>query len=135
MARRILLLACLSTGAALAPRTRQALPGIQRRRAAVPDLVTTRGECRLFLDTADRNEWRNLLSLGIFYGITTNPTLLEKATVPCTLPSIANLADEAFSSATKDSRSKQWGAQPRTLLKNGCLSKKLAPDGWGSKVP
>jgi|TARA_B100000513_G_scaffold127648_1_gene56781 transaldolase len=135
MARRILLLACLSTGAALAPRTRQALPGIQRRRAAVPDLVTTRGECRLFLDTADRNEWRNLLSLGIFYGITTNPTLLEKATVPCTLPSIANLADEAFSFGIEEFMVQSWGDSAETLLENGLLLNELDPDRVVVKVP
>jgi transaldolase len=34
---------------------------------------------KLFLDTADRNAWQEFLSLGLFYGVTTNPIILEKA--------------------------------------------------------
>jgi hypothetical protein len=37
----------------------------------------SRGGMRLFLDTADGAEWERQLPLGIFYGITTNPTLCE----------------------------------------------------------
>ena len=37
-----------------------------------------RGESRIFLDTADTAEWDDLLPTGIFHGVTTNPTLLER---------------------------------------------------------
>lgn len=35
-------------------------------------------ESRFFLDTADIEEWDRFLPTGIFYGITTNPTILER---------------------------------------------------------
>ena len=37
---------------------------------------------RYFLDTADEAEWSELLPLGIFHGVTTNPTLLEAREEP-----------------------------------------------------
>jgi len=39
------------------------------------------GSSRLFLDTADVAEYSVHLPLGIFYGVTSNPTLLENAGV------------------------------------------------------
>ena len=34
---------------------------------------------RIYLDTADRNQWRQLMPTGVFYGITTNPLLTAGA--------------------------------------------------------
>ncbi len=34
---------------------------------------------RLYLDTADEAEWRALLPLGLFFGVTTNPLLTSRA--------------------------------------------------------
>jgi transaldolase len=34
---------------------------------------------RLYLDSADTDAWQELMPLGIFYGITTNPLLIERA--------------------------------------------------------
>ena len=34
---------------------------------------------RLYLDTADRTQWRKLMPTGVFYGITTNPLLTARA--------------------------------------------------------
>lgn len=56
-----------------------------------------RGSNRLFLDTADTAVWEELLPLGMFHGITTNPTLLERANQPCTVANIHALAQRAFS--------------------------------------
>ena len=38
-----------------------------------------RGSCRFFLDTADVAEYRSLLPLGMFHGVTCNPTILQRA--------------------------------------------------------
>lgn len=56
-----------------------------------------RGSNRLFLDTAVELEWSTLLPIGIFHGITTNPTLLERAGHPCTVDGIQSLAKRALS--------------------------------------
>jgi len=61
-----------------------------------------RGPSRFFLDTADVAEWENLMPLGIFHGITTNPVLLEHAGVPCTVPACHRLADQAFALGAQD---------------------------------
>ena len=53
--------------------------------------------CCFFLDTAVESEWRDLLPLGIFRGITTNPTLLERANQPCTIEAVQRLAGRALS--------------------------------------
>jgi len=55
-----------------------------------------RGNNRLFLDTAVIDEWTELLPLGIFHGITTNPVLLERAGHECTVSSIHSLATKAL---------------------------------------
>jgi transaldolase len=34
---------------------------------------------RLYLDTADRSAAESLLATGLFYGLTTNPTILQRA--------------------------------------------------------
>ncbi len=57
----------------------------------------TRGPNRLFLDTALTSEWESLLPLGIFHGITTNPTLLERAHQKCTIANVQSLAQHALS--------------------------------------
>ena len=59
------------------------------------------GTNRLFLDTAREEDWEEWLPTGIFYGITTNPVLLERADIPCTVASVQQLATRAFSSSSK----------------------------------
>ena len=55
-----------------------------------------RGESRFFLDTASVDEWNELIPLGIFHGITTNPTILERCGVSCTVVSVHELAATAL---------------------------------------
>ena len=55
-----------------------------------------RGESRFFLDTASIDEWNELIPLGIFHGITTNPTILERCGVSCTVESVHELAATAL---------------------------------------
>ena len=40
------------------------------------------GRIRLYLDSAKRGELDEWLTTGLFYGITTNPTVLAAADVP-----------------------------------------------------
>ena len=55
-----------------------------------------RGPSRMFLETADPAEWEALLPLGIFHGVTTNPSLLEDANVPCDIENLHGMAYKAI---------------------------------------
>jgi hypothetical protein len=62
-----------------------ARPGLSTRplthSSAICRRAELQGSSRLFLDTADVAEYSNHLPLGIFHGVTSNPTLLELAGV------------------------------------------------------
>lgn len=55
-----------------------------------------RGSSLLFLDTADVEEFTQHLPLGIFHGVTTNPIILERCGVECTVESMEALSARAF---------------------------------------
>ncbi len=57
---------------------------------------------RLYLDTADCNEWRKLMPMGLFYGITTNPLLTARAGLTYNDISWRNLALLAFDLGAKE---------------------------------
>ena len=77
-----------------------------------------RGEGRFFLDTADTAEWDALLPLGIFHGVTTNPTLLERAGHPCTVFHIHELATRALAQ-TSEFMCQAWGDTADELYATG----------------
>lgn len=74
---------------------------------------------RLFLDTADTREWQNWLSTGLFYGVTTNPLLLEKAQVTCSVEVLKDLARQAFSLGAKEIQLQTWGTSVEALVNTG----------------
>lgn len=55
-----------------------------------------RGGSRFFLDTANREEWAELLPTGIFHGVTTNPTILQKANEPCTIKNLHRMMEDCL---------------------------------------
>ena len=78
----------------------------------------SRGESRFFLDTADVKEWESLLPLGIFHGITTNPTILQRCGVPCTIESIHKLAALALEK-TDEFMCQSWGDDAEKIYQTG----------------
>ena len=60
------------------------------------------GRGRLFLDSASVDAWRELLPTGLFYGVTTNPTILKRDGVPCTVPDVAKLARTALGAGCQE---------------------------------
>mmetsp|Transcript_11068 Transcript_11068/g.16762 ORF Transcript_11068/g.16762 Transcript_11068/m.16762 type:complete len:297 (-) Transcript_11068:1110-2000(-) len=79
-----------------------------------------RGTNRLFLDTAVQSEWDDLIPTGIFHGITTNPTLLERANHPCTVPAIQALAINALNRVGCDEfMCQSWGSTASDMYKIG----------------
>lgn len=93
-----------------------------------------RGESRFFLDTADTKEWDELLPLGIFHGITTNPTLLERANEPCTIENIGKLARRALCD-TDEFMCQSWGSSKAEMVANGLELSKMDRDRIVVKVP
>ncbi|NEQ50278.1 MAG: transaldolase [Leptolyngbya sp. SIO3F4] len=74
---------------------------------------------RLYLDTADVIAWETWLPVGIFYGVTSNPLLLERAHVPCTLDSLTKLASTAFALGAKEVQLQTWGDTKESLVTTG----------------
>ena len=91
-------------------------------------------QLRLFLDTADVDAWKKWLPSGLFYGITTNPLLLERAKVPCTIDSLKHLADTAFSFGLQNVQLQTWGITPEEMVSTGKILAKMS-DRITIKVP
>lgn len=64
---------------------------------------------RLYLDSANTLEWKKWAETGMFYGFTTNPTILKRDGVHCTLPSIRQLTREAFGLDVQELQLQAWG--------------------------
>ena len=82
---------------------------------SLPTPPQHRGASRFFLDTADVREWEDLLPLGIFHGVTTNPVLLERAGVPCTVEATTSLAKTAFDLGAREFMIQSWGGSADAL--------------------
>ncbi|HAJ58604.1 MAG TPA: transaldolase [Cyanobacteria bacterium UBA8543] len=80
---------------------------------------STTQQIRLFLDTADITQWQNWLPTGLFYGVTTNPLLLEKAQVTCSVEQLKDLAIQAFNLGAKEVQLQTWGTSVDSLVKTG----------------
>jgi transaldolase len=93
-----------------------------------------RGESRFFLDTADTNEWDELLPRGLFHGVTTNPTLLERAKEPCTIDNLHLLASKALS-YTEEFMCQTWGGTVEEMYENGMRISDYDRDRVVVKVP
>ena len=94
-----------------------------------------RGHSRFFLDTADVAEWAELLPLGLFHGVTTNPVLLQRAGVPCTVPSCRALAEEAFGLGAGEVMLQAWGESAAALVASGLALSEGDCDRIVVKVP
>jgi transaldolase len=69
------------------------------------------------LDTADRGTAESLLATGLFYGLTTNPTILQRAS-----KGIADLEEIylwAVDAGAKEVFFQAWGEDAPTLIKRG----------------
>ena len=76
---------------------------------------------RLFLDTADVAQWQAWLPTGLFYGVTCNPLLLERAGVTCGPGSLKALSQQAFELGAKEVHLQAWGESASALLRIGQL--------------
>ena len=74
---------------------------------------------RLYLDTADTTAWETWLPVGVFYGVTSNPLLLEQAQVPCTIESLTQLATKALRLGVQEVQLQTWGETKSALIATG----------------
>jgi transaldolase len=82
---------------------------------------------RLMLDSADLEHWEEWLPTGLFYGITTNPLLLEQSHVPCQIETLKMLASVAFELGVREVQIQAWGGTVETYLQNGEALASLDP--------
>lgn len=74
---------------------------------------------RLYLDTADPNHWTDWFPTGIFYGVTSNPLLLERAGQICSVKNLTRLAHHAFELGAQEVQMQTWGATEEELVATG----------------
>lgn len=84
---------------------------------------------RIFLDSADPADWRRLLPLGFFHGVTTNPLLLERAGQPCTVANLRTLAGAARDLGAREIQMQTWGRSPGQMVETGEKLAELAETG------
>lgn len=90
---------------------------------------------RLLLDSADPGAWADLWPLGLFRGITTNPTLLRRSGRSCDLDGLGALVAEARQIGCGELHLQAWGATEVELLALGRALVGLAPDVVVVKLP
>jgi transaldolase len=74
---------------------------------------------RLYLDCADHKEWEKWAETGIFYGFTTNPTILKRDGIECTIPSMRKLTRHAFDLGMEELQLQAWGSTMPELYSCG----------------
>ena len=96
--------------------------------------IMNRSKLRLFLDTADTEAWKTWLPTGLFYGVTTNPLLLERAGVSCTFESLSNLANLALTLGAQNVQLQTWGETTEEMVSIGATLAKMS-DRITIKIP
>jgi len=90
---------------------------------------------RLFLDSADPQAWQQWLPTGLFYGVTTNPSLLRRADQACSLSQLARLSQLALDHGIAELHLQAWGADAAELLHCARSLAALAPGRIAVKLP
>lgn len=84
---------------------------------------------RLFLDSADPEQWGRLLPTGVFHGVTTNPLLLERAGQACTLRNLERLVRRSCELGAREIQLQTWGTDAWTMVAHGLEMMELAKIG------
>ena len=80
-------------------------------------MVSTSSGLRLYVDSAEEKDWQNYLPTGIFYGVTTNPKLLNQTGIVFTIDRLAKLAQSAFELGANEIHLQAWGCEMEQMLK------------------
>jgi transaldolase len=90
---------------------------------------------RLLLDSADPAAWAEWLPSGLLQGVTTNPTLLRRAAVPCRLDQLERLTREALNLGMQEIHLQAWGNDAGDLTHCGTALAGLAKGQVLVKLP
>lgn len=74
---------------------------------------------RLFLDSAEPQDWQRFLPTGVFYGVTTNPLLLERSGQACTLENLEKLTRLAVDLGAEEIHLQTWGKTSEEMVHTG----------------
>lgn len=77
------------------------------------------GRIRLYLDSAQRADWDEWLGTGLFYGVTTNPSVLAAAGVPCRISSLTDMTHVALEHGIHEVHIQTWGATADEMVEHG----------------
>ena len=80
-------------------------------------MVSTSSGLRLYVDSAEEKDWQHYLPTGIFYGVTTNPKLLNQTGIGFTIDRLAKLAQTAFELGANEIHLQAWGCEMEQMLK------------------
>jgi len=82
---------------------------------------------RLFLDTADRAALARWLPTGLFHGVTTNPTILDRAGLHSRLDDLTPLVSEILAYPVHEVQAQCWGTETEALIETGLALSALDP--------
>jgi len=74
---------------------------------------------RLFLDSADVTQWERWLPTGVFHGVETNPQLLERVGVSCSLAALEAHVARGFELGAREVHVQAWGENAAGLEASG----------------
>ena len=80
----------------------------------------------LYLDTADQTAAEPLLATGLFTGVTTNPTILQRASLG--VADIPEIYRWATGSGAREVFFQAWGTDTATLVERGQRLRDIGPD-------
>jgi len=72
---------------------------------------------RLYVDSVEEKDWQHYLPTGIFFGVTTNPKLLNQTGLGFTIDRLAKLAQTAFDLGANEIHLQTWGCEMDQMLK------------------
>jgi len=92
-------------------------------------------EGRLFLDTANTDEWARFLPQGWFYGVTMNPTILERSNLPVSIDAFRHLFGKVQEYNVNECFFQATGTDADTLYNNGKAIHETSPNKAVVKLP
>ena len=81
---------------------------------------------KLYLDTADRGAAESLLATGLFAGVTTNPTILQRASKG--VADVGEIYRWAIEAGAREVFFQAWGEDAATLIERGQRLRELGPE-------
>jgi TalC/MipB family fructose-6-phosphate aldolase len=81
---------------------------------------------RLYLDTADRTAAEDLLGTGLFAGVTTNPTILQRSGLG--VADAPDIYEWAIAAGAREVFFQAWGEETATLVERGERLREIGPE-------